>query len=125
MLKARGFVYRFKIENGSVDVLADIGSDPHLRQQGHLYVFCDSGGANDAHSAFLNEGLHLVEGSQFLRQDSRSGAGVENEIKRPLDSFDGNFAAEKATRGRAHLNFNSRARFGRGGPEETHPRAWG
>src|ERR1700674_383280 len=114
LLKARGFVHRFKIENGGVEVLAGVCSDPQLRQKGHLYVFRNSRGANDAHSALLNEGLRFVEGSQFLGQNGGGGAGVENEIKRPLDSFDGNFAAEKATRGSAHLNFNSRAHFGRG-----------
>src|SRR6266480_3078817 len=114
LLKARGFVHWIKIENGGGDVLARVSSDSYLRQQGHLYVLRDSRGAYHTHSAFLNEALRFVERRQFLRQNGGGGAGVENEIKRPLDSFNGNFAAEKATRGSSHLNFNSGARFGRG-----------
>src|SRR5260370_3548361 len=114
LLNGRGLVDRFKIEDSGVDVLARVCSDRELRQQSHLYVFRNSRGPNDTHSAFLNESLRLVEGGQFLRQNGGGSSGVENEIKRPLDSFDGHLAAEKATRSSSHRNLNSRACLGRG-----------
>src|SRR5260370_39158201 len=87
LLKARGFVHRFKIEDGGVDALARVCSDRELRQQSHLYVFRNSRGPNDTHSALLNESLRLLEGVPILRQYSGGRSCGDNENMRPLDSF--------------------------------------
>src|SRR5712692_11535169 len=111
LLKPRGFVHRFQIEDRSVDFFARVGSDSQLRQQGHLYVFRNSGRAKDTHSALLNETLSFVACGQLLSKDGYRGASVEDEIERFLDSFDRNLAAEKAAGGRSHRDFDSCSRF--------------
>src|SRR5713101_377989 len=110
LLKARGLVHRFKIENDGVDFFARVSSYSQFRQLGHLYVFRNSGGAKDAHSALLDETFCFVELGQLFRQNGHRGAGVENEIKRLFDSLDRNLAAEKTSGSRPHPDVNSWSR---------------
>src|SRR5260370_37556618 len=93
LLKARGFVNRFKIEHCSVDLFEGVSANHDLRQQRRFYVFSNPRRAKDPHSILFDESLRLLKSRCFLRQDAHRGAGIDNEVERLCDSVNENFCA--------------------------------